>query len=366
MTLFVPVFFLIYSFLHYYLYRKLTLALNFSKRNRVLIGLILTVLVISPALWKALDRAGFIGLARLIAVPGLFWMGFIIYFFLSGLFLEILSKFKGFPPKKVLQTATVSAIFLSLYSHLETYFLQVEKYTLKTEKIPAGKRIKILHISDLHLGPLMRENRINMVLKVYKKEKPHLVVATGDIVDGNTSGFAHLSHMLASMKPPLGKYAVVGNHEYYVGLEQSLEFLKSSGFKVLRGEVVNVGNYITLVGIDDPDGKRLGYKVFLEEKEILKTTDPSRYTILLKHRPEVDKSSLPYIDLVLAGHSHGGILFFVGYTILRVIFETDRGIKELGKDKFIIVSKGVGTGGPPMRLLSPPDVVVVVLEGTKP
>jgi len=78
----------------------------------------------------------------------------------------------------------------------------------------------------------------------------------------------------------------------------------------------------------------------------------------------VEREALDSLDLVLAGHTHGGVLFLVGYTVLRLMFETDRGMKEIAPGKFIVVSKGVGTGGPPMRLFSPPDVVVIRLRGS--
>ncbi|AAC07116.1 metallophosphoesterase [Aquifex aeolicus] len=255
------------------------------------------------------------------------------------------------------------AVLLGAYSHLETYFLRVEKYTIETEKLPKGTEIKIMNASDMHLGPVMREDRVEMVKRVYEREKPDILVATGDTVDGNMKNLDYLAQMLAELNPPLGKFAVLGNHEYYVGLNQSLDFLRKAGFRVLRGEAVEINNFLVIAGVDDSDGKRLGYRVFTDELEVLKNVDTKKYVILLKHKPRIKREAIKYVDLVLSGHTHGGVLFFVGYTILRLIFETDRGIKELAPGKYIIVSKGVGTGGPPMRLLSPPDVVIVTIKG---
>ncbi|MDQ7082450.1 MAG: metallophosphoesterase [Aquificota bacterium] len=201
----------------------------------------------------------------------------------------------------------------------------------------------------------MGEDRIDMVLEVYEREKPDMVVATGDMVDGNMRGKDHLADLLRAVNPPLGKYAVLGNHEFYRGPEQAVEFLERAGFEVLRCGWVNVGDHIVVAGVDDPAGNGC------DEEKALKGVDPSRFVILLKHRPSVRRETLPLIDLQLSGHSHGGVLFFVGLTVLRVLYETDRGIREVAPGKFIVVSKGVGTGGPPMRLLSPPDVAVITL-----
>jgi len=363
MALFVFFFFLFYILVHYYAYRKIASAFRLTGLSRGTLTSFFAFTTASPVLWRMLDREGFTEISRWTALVALLWMGFVIYFFLTGILVDLLGRFRPLNPRRSLFLTLSLSLLLCLYSHLETYFLQVERFTLETSKIPPGKEVKILHISDLHLGPLMREDRVEMVLEVYRREKPHLVVATGDLVDGNLKDAYHLADMLAEIDPPWGKFAVVGNHEYYAGLEHSLTFLRRAGFRILRGEVVTVAGILNVAGVDDPDGERLGYRVFTDEVEILKGARRSLYTVLLKHRPVVQRDALPYLDLVLAGHSHGGVLFFVGYTVLRILFETDRGIKELAPGKFIIVSKGVGTGGPPMRLLSPPDVVVVTLRG---
>ncbi len=365
MSLFVPIFFAVYSLLHYYAYRKLSSVFGLPLWGRLLLIVLFTFTTLSPAVWRLLDRRGLNELAQPLAFAGLMWMGFLFYFFLVGIVMDIYRRFHSPTPRRAFFITLIASMALSAYSHAETYFLQVERFTLRTPKLPEGTKLKILHVSDLHLGPVMREDKARLILEVYEREKPHIVVATGDMVDGNMKGSEHLADMLARMNPPLGKFAVVGNHEFYVGLEQSVAFLERAGFRVLRGESTAVGGLLNIAGVDDPDGERLGYRVFTDELKALKGADPRRFTILIKHRPTVDREALDKVDLVLAGHTHGGVLFFVGYTLLRLIFETDRGVKELAPGKFIVVSKGVGTGGPPMRLLSPPDVFVVELVGTK-
>ena len=365
MSLFVPIFFAVYSLLHYYAYRKLSSVFGLPLWGRLLLIVLFTFTTLSPAVWRLLDRRGLNELAQPLAFVGLMWMGFLFYFFLVGIVIDLYRRFHSPTPKRAFFITLVVSIVLSAYSHAETHFLQVERFTLRTPKLPEGTKLKILHISDLHLGPVMREDKAQLVLEVYEREKPHIVVATGDMVDGNMKGSEHLADMLAKMKPPLGKFAVVGNHEFYVGLEQSVAFLERAGFRVLRGESTAVGGLLNIAGVDDPDGERFGYRVFTDELKALKGADQRRFTILIKHRPTVDREALDKVDLVLAGHTHGGVLFFVGYTVLRLPFETDRGVKELEAGKFMVVSKGVGTGGPPMRLLSPPDVFVVELVGTK-
>ena len=362
MRLFVLSFLILYALVHYYLYRKVVQAFPINLKAKLLLGFLLGFATLSPVLWRVLDRGGLVEISRPLAFVSLLWMGFVIYFLMVGLAVDIYRRFRSPGPRKAFFITLVLSLLLSAYSHAETYYLQVYRLTLETPKLPPDKEIKILHISDMHLGPVMREDRVEMLERVYREERPDLIVATGDMVDGNMRGLEHLAERLAKVSPPLGKFAVLGNHEFYVGHEKAVAFLERAGFRVLRGEGVEIGGFLNLVGVDDPAGKRLGYEAFTDELEVLKGLDTSRYTVLMKHRPEVKKEALPYVDLVLAGHTHGGVLFFVGYTVLRLIFETDRGIKELAPGKFIAVSKGLGTGGPPMRLLSPPDVVVITIR----
>ncbi len=357
MTPFIIIFFFLYSLIHIYLYRKIVRAFNLNLSLKLFLISFLTFTTLSPALWKVLDKNGFD--TFYIAFFSLMWMGYLIYFFLSGIIIDFLVKDK----RRNFYITLLLTLILGTYSHIETYYLKVEKYRIFSEKIK--EPVKILHISDLHLGPVIREDKVSLVLKVYKKEKPDIVVATGDIVDGNADNIAKLSKLLSKMNPPLGKYAVVGNHEFYAGIEKAIKFLEDSGFKVLGGEYVKVNDFLIVAGVDDNTGKYFGYKIVSEE-EILKNVDTKSFVILLKHRPKVSKEALNYVDLILSGHTHGGVLFFVGYTVLRLIYETDRGIKELRKGKYIIVSKGVGTGGPPMRLLSPPDIIIIELLPVKP
>jgi predicted MPP superfamily phosphohydrolase len=365
MLTFILIFFTLYGILHLYLYRKITSAFEPGAKGRTALALLLCLNLFSPVLWRLIDSYGNPQITFYIAFTSLFLMGLLIYFFLSGLILDLISRFVKMSRRKRLILTALITLILGAYSHLETYRLEVLRYSIQTSKLPPGEEIRILHISDMHLGPVMREDRVRMVLEVYEKVRPHLVVATGDMVDGNMKGHDGLAQMLARMDPPLGKFAVLGNHEFYRGFKQAIDFLERSGFEVLRSEGKNVGKFLFVAGVDDRAGLRLGAEAKTDEIEALKNIDGNRFTIFLKHEPTLSPEALRKTDLFLAGHTHGGVLFFVGYTVLRLMYFTDRGIKEIAPGKYVIVSKGVGTGGPPMRLLSPPDVVVIRLMGRR-
>ncbi|MCX8042118.1 MAG: metallophosphoesterase [Thermodesulfobacteriaceae bacterium] len=303
-----------------------------------------------------------------IAFLALFGMGFILYLTFFTLILEIyriwVKFYKKSPfstPKDFLFFTFFSSLALSLYSHYETYKLEVVKIKIQTSKLPSHlSSFKILHLSDLHLGPVMGLKQINMVKEVYLKEKPDLVLSTGDLVDGNMKNRLHLAYALKELSPPYGKFAIVGNHEYYRGIAQAIEFTERANFKVLKGESITIENWLTLVGLDDEDCKF--FKAChgpLDELELLKKESPSHFKILLKHKPKVNYEAVGHFDLMLSGHTHGGLYYPFGKWIVSKIFKFKNQFEYLGEGSYVIVSKGVGTGGPPMRFLSPPDVVII-------
>ena len=358
--LFVSIFLIIYGTINFIFYRAYTKA---YKKGKLLLGIYLLIQTFLPVIWRILDRSGFTAISPILAFTSLVWMGFVIYFFISYLIIKLISFKLSFDRKIFFLSCLIISSILSIYSYIETLNPETLHYIIRTNKLPEGKKLRILHTSDLHLGPLMREYRINIVREAFERYKPHILVVTGDFVDGNMKDLMYLADMLSTMKPPLGKYSVTGNHEFYVGYEQAIEFMRKAGFRVLRGEHVDLG-YVIIAGVDDDEGLRRNSKALTEEDEVLRDIDTSKFVILLKHKPIVNRKIIDKIDLQLSGHTHGGVLFFIGYLVLDFMFETNRGIKEIGNNKYIIVSKGVGTGGPPMRLLSPPDVVIVDIVGT--
>ncbi len=373
MRWFILVFLTLFALMHLYAYSRVFKP-ALGKRGRWVIALLLSFGFFSPFIWRYADANMSPQVAYITALGGLIWMGFLLYLVVLGLTLELykgvvyISKkvFKinplPVPPAKATTiTILLFATTLSAYSHYETLNLKVERYTLYTDKLPENiQRLKVLHISDIHLGPVMGMDKIRLVLEVYEREKPDLVVSTGDLVDGNMRDKLHLADALSEMKPPLGKYAVLGNHEYYRGLEQAIDFTQRAGFKLLRGDLAQISEVnLTVVGIDDDDCSFFKKcQGTLSDRELLEKANPNSFILYLKHKPRLQEGAEKLFDLMLSGHTHGGVYYPVGKLILTRLFISDRGFHRL-EDSYIYISKGVGTGGPPMRLFSPPDVAVI-------
>jgi len=256
---------------------------------------------------------------------------------------------------------TLSLIF-SVYSYIETLSLRVERYEIGTNKPLFNKeRIKVLHISDVHFGRIMREDKLRLIQEVWLKEKPDIVFSTGDLVDGNPKKIEHIAQALRELPGPLGKYAVLGNHEFYRGVKHSVEFTEKAGFTVLRGRWVDLGS-IAIAGVDDEACRYFKACVEpIEEEKVLKDIPQDRFIILLKHRPKVKKEVIGKFDLMLSGHLHGGLYFPIGELILKRLYIAHQGLTKID-GSFVHVSKGVGTGGPPMRFFTPPDVAIIEIK----
>ncbi len=371
---FLLVFFLVFLSMHIYAYIRVFRPLLSVNGRRVAFALF-SLGFLSPFLWRYLDLNSNPQITYATALSGLLWMGFLLYLVVVALLFDLyrllvytLRRLLKINPLPLLSKRTTAywvlllSTALSVYSYYETLNLRVEKYTIYTDKLPPQvKRLRIMHISDLHLGPVMGMDKIRLVMDVYEREKPDLVVSTGDLVDGNMKNKLYLADALSKMKPPLGKYAVLGNHEYYRGVQQAVGFTQKAGFRLLRGEGIYLKEYnLSIVGIDDDDCRFFKACVgTLSDKKLLKSFQKG-FVLYLKHKPRIEDGTEELFDLLLSGHTHGGVYYPVGKLILTKMFISDRGFHSLG-NAYVYISKGVGTGGPPMRLFSPPDVAIIDL-----
>ncbi|WP_340694384.1 metallophosphoesterase [Hydrogenobacter thermophilus] len=371
MKWFVLAFFSIYSLMHFYVFFRLVKP-NFSSYKSFAILLIFLIMLLSPIAWRTLDGDISKQITYWLALVSLLWMGFMLYVTVFTLLFDLyrgvvfaskqLLGINPLPlpsPRLLLYTVLLTSLSLSAYSYYETLRLDVIRIRIETEKLPVS-RMKILHISDLHLGPVMGADKIKLVEDVWEKEKPDIIVSTGDLVDGNMNKKDGLAKMLSKINAPMGKFAVLGNHEYYRGVKQAIDFTERAGFELLRGAWKDLGPLI-VAGVDDDDCRFFNAcEGVLDEYLLLRDIPKGKFILLLKHKPRLNPKSVGLFDLMLSGHTHGGIYKPIGEFLLRKMFLTDRGLVKMGSS-YVFVSKGIGTGGPPMRLFSPPDVAVIEL-----
>jgi len=327
---------------------------------------------------RFLERSGMELSARLVAYIGYTWLG-VLFLFSSYLFVfdiyhilisagRLIShkdlSFLVLPVRTAFFLPLVLSLLTSLYGYFEARNIRTEHIEIKTNKIPeAVGRLRIVQISDVHLGLIVREERLKRILDIVKKADPDIFVETGDLVDGEVCRLNGLSNMLKDINPRAGKYAITGNHEFYAGFEQAKCFIRDSGFTLLRGE--GVSGVINIVGVDDPAARGFGIEKKIDENVLLSGLPREKFTLFLKHRPLVDQKAVGLFDLQLSGHVHKGQIF--PFTILTwLYYPVLSGFANVGDGSYLYESRGAGTWGPPIRVLAPPEVAVIDLVYAEP
>ncbi len=363
MLTFMSVALLIYGSMHLYAFGKVWMAFPHSFGLGLALTLAGIVLTFSPLLVWYMEKQSWRDAAVVTAWTSYTWMGFLFLFFCIGLVFDLghaLATVLNFnwPLNDAMALRTVGLIALAAlgYGLIEARQIQIEEINITTPKLASG-RITIAQISDLHLGMMLGDAFLEHVIAKLREIKPDIVVATGDIVDGQGDDLDALARHFQTYTPPLGAYAVIGNHENYAGLENSLRFLRSAGFTVLRGELATAGG-IVLVGVDDPSTQTPDQHAKLDTRKALASVSANDFIVLLKHQPVVD-SDTPF-DLQLSGHIHGGQIFPFVY-LTRLVYGVHTGLTELADGRLLYVSRGAGTWGPPIRLFAPPEITLITI-----
>lgn len=371
MTRFLIFYFVAYGGAHYYLLRKLVRGASLSRCGTIIHAALLLLLFAAPLAARALETTGLTFLPELLANVGYLWMGLIFLFITAAVTLDTINLFIRFivprtaarplSPRHLLGCACAYTVLVGIYGYFEAADIRTEHVAITSNRLPPTiGRLRIVQISDLHAGQIVREERIRNVLGLVTAAAPDLVVSTGDLVDGYQRHLSGLEQLFLQVTPRLGKIAILGNHEYYVGVDRSISFLTRSGFTVLRNETCELGNAISVIGSDDSRDKRQRAVNDRAEKDLLVRAAPGGFRLLLKHRPVVATDSADAFDLQLSGHVHKGQIF--PFNLLTWLsFPVRTGLTELTRGHFLYVSRGTGVWGPPIRFLAPPEITVIDL-----
>jgi hypothetical protein len=304
------------------------------------------------------------------------WMGLLFFFTWMNLALDaanLLARlstavFLGAPRPLIVygRPAFLALVGLSAALGAASFFeasrIRAEHLRIHTDKLPPSlPRIRIAQISDVHLGLMVRHRKAAAIAELVRNAEPDLFVATGDLVDGRINHLDGLSEIFREIRAPLGKYAVTGNHEFFAGIGQSLEFTRRAGFTVLRGEAVTAGNVLRIVGVDDPAARAFGPVPGRSEEELMGNGPSPLFTLLLKHRPSLSPAARNAADLQLSGHTHNGQIFPFRL-VVRLWYPLLSGLYESKNGAALYTSRGTGTWGPPMRFLSSPEVTIIDIE----
>jgi predicted MPP superfamily phosphohydrolase len=308
-------------------------------------------------------------ITQLLKIVGSYWLAVITYSLLLLPIIDIAAWIMGlYKIEANVYVPLLGSIFIGLLTAImwrgswNARNPIVRKYELIIPKAAGNmKQLRIAVASDLHLGTIVSNSHLELLVKQIRDLKPDLILLPGDIIDDDIEPFIRLgmAERMKELKAPLGTYAVLGNHEYIGGkIKEFVEQMKAIHIDVLMDHSLKIANSFYVIGRKD---RSAGVKGRLGLEELLKEVDPALPLILMDHQPyHLDQSAAYGIDLQLSGHTHRGQMAPFHW-ITKRLYELDWGYLKKGS-MHTIVSSGYGSWGPPIRLGSRSEIVDIVIQ----
>lgn len=271
--------------------------------------------------------------------------------------------------KKIIIWTVLFLSLLGIYTtYIERNLLIVKRHNVTINKGGDEEKLKVVQITDIHLGEYYKLNQLEKVVKKINGLDADIVVFTGDLID-NASTYDELydiADILKGINCNMGKYAIYGNHDYGGGAVRYYEnIMNKGGFKVLKNEgttIVFKDKPIKIFGSDD------GLMGNDSVDKTMNGINNEAINLLLLHEPDLaDKYSNYPIDLVLSGHSHGGQIYIPFYGPLKKNVLSEKYTKgfynlENIRGTKIYVNSGLGNTKVPFRLFNIPQISLFNIE----
>jgi len=226
---------------------------------------------------------------------------------------------------------------------------------------PGLDGLRIVQISDLHVGPTIGERYVRRVVQAARFLHPDLYALTGDFVDGPVERLAPAVAPLGDLAGDSPAFFVTGNHEYYAGAEPWVQHFKGLGLRVLQNEsavLEHKGARLLVGGVNDPAGRRMGRG---QGPDAQRAAGDGDFRVLLAHNPKLAPDGAKAgFDLQLSGHTHAGQFFPWTLAVKLVHSPHVAGLSREDK-MWVYVSAGTGSWGPPVRFGTRPEITLLRL-----
>jgi predicted MPP superfamily phosphohydrolase len=292
------------------------------------------------------------------------WLGFFNFFFLAaGLAWLVLIGVRlfgvqiGRPP--IAGILFTLAALAGLYGLVNAHLVRVSKITVKLPNLPRSWRGHTAAlVSDLHLGHVHGAAFSRRVVAKIETLRPDIVFIAGDLFDGTKVNSEKVVSPLKRLSARYGAYFVSGNHEEFSDPRKYIEAIEKAGIRVLENQKVVIDG-LQIVGVNHGDSANpVRFRSILAKADI----DQNQASILLSHSPHaLSVAEGAGVSLQLSGHTHGGQVFPFTWFARKIFGERTYGLSRFG-ELMVYTSSGAGTWGPPMRVGTRPEIVLIRFE----
>jgi predicted MPP superfamily phosphohydrolase len=251
------------------------------------------------------------------------------------------------------------ALLATVYGLANAARLRIKRVSVKLPGLPESWRGRVAAlVTDTHLGHIKGRRFLSRIVTALRQLRADVVFISGDLFDGTQVDAHGLVAPWKHLSPKFGSYFVSGNHDEFADHGRYLEAIRSSGIRVLHNETVDLDG-LQVVGVpyhDTANPER--FHSALSNAEL----DPKRASVLLSHVPH--RLPIPEkhgISLQLSGHTHGGQIFPFTWFTSRIFGAYTYGLSRFG-DLLVYTSSGAGTWGPPLRVCTAPEIVLIHFE----
>lgn len=295
-------------------------------------------------------------LATVVYEIGTSWLIILLYLFMAFLLLDI-GRWVHLMPATFLKNSwsgtlavTAFMFIIFLYGNIH-YHQKVRQPLMLTTGKTLSRKMKVVMLSDLHLGYHNRRSEFAKWVDKINEEKADLILVAGDIIDKNIQPLEEQEMHQEFLRLNAPVVACLGNHEYYGGESNALLFYKKADITLLRDSVTTVGD-LCIIGRDDrsnPKRKTLS--------ELMKGVDRTKYLVVLDHQPiQLEEAEQNGIDFQLSGHTHHGQVWPISW-ITESIYECAFGEWQRGSTRYYVTS-GIGIWGGKFRIGTRSEYVV--------
>ncbi|MGB2625791.1 MAG: metallophosphoesterase [Candidatus Acidiferrum sp.] len=330
-------------------------------KTLVIVLAVLSISFLGSAL-LAFQNASFV--VRVMYVVGAVWLGTFNYLFIAAAAWWILHEIALAGQLSVSGSLLGALLFgaallTSAYGVINASWTRVKRIHVRLTDLPESWRGRtIALISDLHLGHVRNAGFLRRVVTRINRERPDLVIIAGDLFDGTAIDPVRAAAPLSGLKTRFGTYFSEGNHEEFRDPRPYLEAISRSGVRILDQQKVELDG-LQLIGIAYRDATHTEHM-----RSVLASLaiDRTRASILITHAPDRPAVAAEAgVSLQVSGHTHGGQFFPYTWIANRIYRQFSHGLSRL-ENLQVLTSYGAGTWGPPLRVGTEPEIILIQLS----